>query len=274
MIQANYHTHTKRCGHAMGEDETYIQCAIQGGFKVLGFSDHAPYIAPEENQRMPMQLFDDYVKSITSLKQKYQDQIEIHLGLEAEYYPSQWETLKQHRMAMEYIILGQHSIEYGRESSYALTNKTGLDHYLHAIQHACENYLCDYIAHPDVFLWSYPKIDESVLLIADQIADIANYYDIPLEINCGSGVHYEKHHYQDGDRYPYPNRQVFEIFAKKQCIIMVGLDVHRPHIFLDDTDYQKAMDIVKGLPLNIQQDYPLIKKAAQRKIQFKQLHHM
>jgi Histidinol phosphatase and related hydrolases of the PHP family len=40
MIQTNWHTHTSRCGHAVGTDEEYVQAAIQGGLKTLGFSDH------------------------------------------------------------------------------------------------------------------------------------------------------------------------------------------------------------------------------------------
>lgn len=38
----NYHTHTTRCGHAEGTEEEYILTALRCGFKVLGFSDHAP----------------------------------------------------------------------------------------------------------------------------------------------------------------------------------------------------------------------------------------
>ena len=37
---ANYHTHTPRCGHAIGSERQYIERAIEEGFKVLGFSDH------------------------------------------------------------------------------------------------------------------------------------------------------------------------------------------------------------------------------------------
>ena len=44
---ANYHTHTPRCRHATGTEEEYIQCAIDGGLKILGFSDHTPYWFPE-----------------------------------------------------------------------------------------------------------------------------------------------------------------------------------------------------------------------------------
>ena len=39
---ANYHTYTARCGHASGREEEYILRAIEGGIKILGFSDHIP----------------------------------------------------------------------------------------------------------------------------------------------------------------------------------------------------------------------------------------
>ena len=42
--KANYHTHTTRCKHAWGTEREYIEHAIQAGFEVLGFSDHAPYL--------------------------------------------------------------------------------------------------------------------------------------------------------------------------------------------------------------------------------------
>ena len=41
---ANYHTHTARCHHASGSEREYIEAAIAGGMKILGFSDHAPLV--------------------------------------------------------------------------------------------------------------------------------------------------------------------------------------------------------------------------------------
>ena len=45
-MQENYHTHTYRCRHAIGSEEEYIRKAIDGGLKVLGFSDHTPFLSP------------------------------------------------------------------------------------------------------------------------------------------------------------------------------------------------------------------------------------
>ena len=43
---ANYHTHTWRCMHATGTEREYIENAIRGGLKILGFSDHTPMKYP------------------------------------------------------------------------------------------------------------------------------------------------------------------------------------------------------------------------------------
>ena len=86
---ANYHTHTWRCNHAEGRESEYVQCALRRGLQILGFSDHTPYIFPGEYYstfRMKMTQLDDYVKTVQSLREDYQGQIQIHLGLEAEFY--------------------------------------------------------------------------------------------------------------------------------------------------------------------------------------------
>ena len=93
---ANYHTHTARCGHARGQEREYVENAIAGGLKILGFSDHTPYPFPEDYKprtRMAVSQFEDYVDTVLALKKEYAGQIEIHLGVEAEYYPKYFDAL-------------------------------------------------------------------------------------------------------------------------------------------------------------------------------------
>ena len=71
---ANYHTHTARCGHAVGTDRAYVETAIARGLRTLGFSDHVPMPFSDGHEsrfRVPLRLLDDYVKSVLSLKQEY-----------------------------------------------------------------------------------------------------------------------------------------------------------------------------------------------------------
>lgn len=80
------HTHTKRCGHAQGENEEYVKAAIDNKITLLGFSDHV--LLPNFHQkkvRGDYKLIKEYIKSINYLKNKYHKKINILLGFECEY---------------------------------------------------------------------------------------------------------------------------------------------------------------------------------------------
>ena len=87
----NFHTHTWRCGHATGTEREYIEAAIAVGVKEMGFSDHAPWIAPDLGKDMssvvPYAKVEDYVNTVKACREEYRDRIAIHLGFEAEYDP-------------------------------------------------------------------------------------------------------------------------------------------------------------------------------------------
>ena len=112
-MRACYHTHTKRCGHARGEDEEYVLAAIDAGVEILGFSDHAPMIYPEgyvSGFKMRPEEIEEYFSSLLSLKEKYREKIDINIGFETEYYPDLWETELDFwkKYPLDYLILGQH----------------------------------------------------------------------------------------------------------------------------------------------------------------------
>lgn len=68
---ANYHTHTWRCRHADGTEREYVERAIEGGLKILGFSDHSPYPFPDgydSGMRMWLDQVEGYVDTVLALK--------------------------------------------------------------------------------------------------------------------------------------------------------------------------------------------------------------
>lgn len=268
MITTNYHTHTKRCGHAIGNDEDYVVSAIKAGIKTLGFSDHAPYRTPDPGIRMELDQFPEYVQSIQNLKEKYKDQINIYVGLEVECYLSEWDTLSMFRETLDYCILGQHGFEPNGKRVYSGMNAQSLIDYVSLIAYACEHSLCDYICHPDVILWNYPRIDDNVRSMAKDIAQLSLQYNMPLELNCGSGAIKGFRKYEDGYRLGYPDRTVFEIFDEYHCPIIIGIDAHNPDWFLTDEYLNRALSITEGLHLNLLTDYDLISAAKERKQKF------
>ena len=268
MIKRNYHTHTKRCGHAAGKDEDYVKAAVSAGMEVLGFSDHAPYDTWMPGIRMKMEEFGDYTGSVKALKEKYKDQIEIRLGLEVEALPEEWEALSKYREEMEYIILGQHFLTLDEDSVYDFTKAAQLYEYVRKLEYGVSHHLCDCIAHPDVMMFSYPRIDKDAVQVFTDIADISLRYDVPLELNCGTGCKIGPMRYKDGNRLAYPVREAFEIFAEKKCRVMIGIDAHEPTDFLSDIYLNRALDTVKGLDLNLIEDIDLVKEASERKRRF------
>ncbi len=62
------------------------------------FADHSPWrFASSYRSHMrlnPQEQFQDYLRSIRSLRRKYQDQIDIRIGLECEYFPPYMDWLR------------------------------------------------------------------------------------------------------------------------------------------------------------------------------------
>ena len=68
-MKIDYHTHHKRCGHAVGTLREYIEKAIEMGLHQIGLSDHMPlfHMNPAEylpEVAMPMSEFNEYRKAM------------------------------------------------------------------------------------------------------------------------------------------------------------------------------------------------------------------
>jgi histidinol-phosphatase (PHP family) len=86
----DYHVHTSRCGHAVGESRDYVLRAFDVGLSEIGFTDHIPlYFLPPERRdpRLAMSeaRFDDYLDEVRALGQEFDGRIAVRLGLEADY---------------------------------------------------------------------------------------------------------------------------------------------------------------------------------------------
>ena len=155
----NYHTHTKRCGHAINEDEEYIIHAIKSGVKTLGFSDHIPLIredGTESKYRIPYNACQNYFDSLKELKVKLKDKIEILIGFEMEYYEDYFDVMLKtaKNFKAEYLILGQHFFTAEHKGGkYVLSpfiDKKDLILYVNSVIKAMETGLFTYVAHPDI----------------------------------------------------------------------------------------------------------------------------
>lgn len=244
---ANYHTHTWRCNHATGTEEEYVQSALGRGIRILGFSDHTPYPFPGDycsSFRMRMELLDGYIDTVEALRRDHRDQIEIHLGLEAEYYPAYFQELLAilRDSPMEYLILGQHFVgnEIGEHYSGAPTaDPKILQRYCNQVIEAMQTGLFTYLAHPELihFEGEHRVYQENMRRICKE----AKCCGIPLEINLlglGTGRH-------------YPNRTFLELAAEEGCAVILGCDAHEPEALADTAIENRALAMAGEFGLEV-----------------------
>ncbi len=243
----NYHTHTYRCGHASGTEEEYIQRAIEGGIKYMGFSDHVPFVCDdgyEAPHRVPMALANEYVDTILSLKKKYADKIDIKVGFESEYYPEAFDTILNGAInaGAEYLILGQHFLgneHYGGEHSMCIgDNVKKLKEYCEYVVSGLQTGYFTYVAHPDMvgFTGDVDIYKQEIRKICVE----ARRLNIPLEINC-LGIRGKRN---------YPNKVFWQVAAEEKSPVTFGFDAHEPKSAFDDESLITAKALVEELGLN------------------------
>lgn len=268
----NYHTHTRRCGHAgLDGDAEYVKAAREAGISQLGFSDHVPlteYEFQDVNQQMHVSDMDEYIKSIRQLQQDYPD-MEILCGLEAEYTPMKEQYLGDLRKRLDYMILGQHYTPVGAgvmpSSQYPVTSNYPIL-YAGVVIQAMRTGMFDIVAHPDIFMEYRDKFnspdDKKEFLVnavkaSEMICEAALSLGIPLELNFGPAS--QKKRLEDG-QLAYPHSIFWEVVAKKQVPVMFGVDAHNPKQFLQMkqslAEIERFIDIRK---LNLVERYnPLV----------------
>lgn len=247
-----YHTHTSRCGHAYGEDASFVQAALNVGMVEMGFSDHV--FLPGRSQpgiRGDYALLPEYIKAIHDLQNRYEKQIKIHLGFECEYYPemvSYYHQLKE-VYGVEYLILGQHC--YYDESGFHwyLYNQCPYDRikrYTDDVIKGMETGLFAYVAHPDIFVTPYHTFTLGCEKCSRRICAAAKRLNIPLELNLGC----DSNTLTCDSNLQYPCEEFWKIASEYGVSVYIGVDAHTPEKFRVGK-YQKAYDIIEKYHLNL-----------------------
>lgn len=248
MQKFNYHTHTKRCGHADNNmvDEDFVKLLIKKGFTKIAFTDHCPekeLIDFRKNMRMEYSEKDEYLSSIKDLKEKYKDIIEIETGFEVEYLPGQEENLLELKKETDKIILGQHFIYDENKTKLLFIRKHDfldeeLLRYAEYIKSAIERRIPNIIAHPDLYMLGRKRFGEVEEHVAHIICSIAEKYGIPIEINLS-----DPNMYLLGkkDKIEYPCKEFWKIASEyKDLKVLYGVDAHWDYQIMN---YEKAIEV-------------------------------
>lgn len=243
---ANYHTHTTKCKHAVGDEEEYVRKALLCGFLELGFSDHVPYPCGDfkSNIRMEIEETKDYVATIQYLQRKYEKQIRILIGYEMEFFPSYFKQCLSNleKYGYDYLILSQHFVEDEIHGVY-VGNETHdvklLHRYADLLLRGMETGKFAMVGHPDVIQFTGSK--REYYAVMKEVCMTAKELKIPLEYNI-LGKKEGKH---------YPSESFFAIASEVGNEIIIGIDAHSPEELSDKRAILDAENYVRRLHLPI-----------------------
>lgn len=245
-MKANFHTHTYRCNHAVGDVRDYVEAAVQAGFDMLGMSDHTPW-PNVVGVGMHVDLLPGYVDTIRTLREEYADRISLKAGLECEYYRenTNWLRDTMAEMQLDYIIMGNHFVEKngGRFYFGAAVEQKDIYRYLERTLEGLQTGLYAYLAHPELFLRAYPQWDAAAKDVSRELARACKALNVPVEYNL-EGVRANRKGNHPG--IGYPSRYFWEVAAAEGCTAIIGYDAHMPESLLDDSDFQAARKLIEN----------------------------
>lgn len=250
-INYSFHSHTFRCGHAVGDISDYVSFAIKNGYKMFGVSDHV--FLPGVHQpsiRGDYSLLNEYINEFNRVKEEYKNEIEMFLGFECEYcsdFHNYYLSLLKDK-DFDFLICGQHMRldRNGFKSGYFgkdLPLDWSLSVYTHDIIDAMKSGLFLYIAHPDIFFVEATEVNDQYKQATKDIIEAAIKYNSVLEINIHGFL---RNHYHNGEySIEYPCLYFWEEVAKTNIRVVCGGDFHNPNEIGDENLIAQFDELIK-----------------------------
>ncbi|MBE6607560.1 MAG: histidinol-phosphatase HisJ family protein [Ruminococcaceae bacterium] len=249
---ANYHTHTARCGHADGSDREYIEEAIKGGLKILGFADHAPFVYKNgfvSDMRMKLADVDGYFSSLTALREEYKNDIKIYIGFESEYIPELMEAqdalLREY--PLDYMIMGEHFYEpedRGVHCHARPMDNAALTKYIDVVIEGMKSGRYKYLAHPD--MTRVAEKDEHFTKEFTRLCKFMKEAGLPVEVNMLGYV----------TKRIYPCDEFMKIAASVGTKAIIGCDAHSPDFLSDKEKHRAVNEYARSFGLEIIETLP------------------
>lgn len=230
----DYHTHTYRCGHAVGTMDEYIEAAITRGIGEIGLTDHLYlYFADAADRNpewaMPEESFDQHYREMLAAREKYRGRIAGRVSVEADFVAGHEETLRAilSRYEFDYVLgsvhfmdgwmidAPEHAHRYREERIAEVYRR-----YFGNLEKAMRLGLFDVIAHFDLPKKFGYVPEESIEEAVASALDVAKECDVALEISTA------------GLRKPireiYPSPYIVREMRKREIPIVLSSDCHAP----------------------------------------------
>jgi len=234
MTITDYHTHTFRCGHAVGTMRDYVDAAMRAGVTDIGLTDHLwLYFAPtaERDSRWAMaeDQFDAHYAEMLEVREEYRGRIDVRVSVEADYVAGHEDELLAilRRYEFDYVLGSVHFMDGWliddpeqahryREERVAEIYRRYFANIRSAIRLGC----FDVLAHFDL-----PKKfgflpEEDLTAVVTETLDLAKAMDVAIEVSTG------------GLRKPvaeiYPAPSILRAMRSRDIPIVLSSDSHAP----------------------------------------------
>jgi histidinol-phosphatase (PHP family) len=242
----DYHTHTNLCRHADGVAEDYVRRAIELGFDEVGCSDHSPLPNGFDGEhRMTLDEFtESYCPMVDDVQKKFQKNIKVRFGIEADYLPGTEEYMKKllRENDFDFVIGSIHFLgDWGFDNIKNVARYEEKDvyevyvEYFKTLKAAAGSRMFDIVGHLDlVKIFGYRPDRDYTDVLRDAMKAIKEN-GLVVEINTA------------GLRKPvreiYPSVKILEIIKEMNIPLTLGSDSHKP----DDVgrDFDLAVELVK-----------------------------
>ena len=251
MKLRDYHTHSRRCGHGLGEIEDYVKSAIVKNLKEIGISDHFPIGAVNKDPKlietlkiasMEVEEFPRYIKEIKGLKEKYKNKIDISTSTEIAFYTPgralslQKEVLEPFMDDIDYILGGIHDVKWHESPEILLDpslaseifGKYGEDkiilEYLNKLIKLVDTTFFDVIAHFDYYRMMYrpnnPIYSQNIWQKLLDLLDKIKNKGMAIEINTSAT--------RKSLSNQFPDDEIIKEIIQRKIPLLLGSDAHKP----------------------------------------------
>ena len=236
-ISVDYHVHTRLCHHASGEMEEYVQAAVEKGLRRIIFLEHFEIgITYFESTWLSRDDFVFYQTEGHRLQEKYQQDIEVGIGVEIGYNPDHveetlaflktydwdWIGLSYHFLKSEGFYA---NLVSRRQINLDALGKIGVDKvitiYLQTLLQAAEQIPANMLCHLDAVLRHHPEISFSPKhhVLFRELLEMMAEKKLALEVNTsGFPIRGE----------PFPTLTILKEAVSLGVPLVPGSDAHRP----------------------------------------------
>ncbi len=244
----DYHLHGNFCGHGTGDLEDYVREALKKGIREIGFSAHLPKVtAPDPYHAMLEEDLPRYVEKVNSLAEKYDGEIVIKLGIEADYFEGYEDRTRSlvESYPFDYVIGSLHFI-----GDWHFTSRAGLPRYreedpdevfpvyFELLEKMILSGIFDVVGHPDALKRSFFIPTIPLEPCYRKVTSAIKKMDMAAEVNS-AGLR------RDAGSI-YPSRGFLSVLIEEGVPLTLGSDAHSPEDVGRDLDVALKTIVEEG----------------------------